>query len=422
MLRSEAELSALGHHWLEAGEVERAAAHLHRAGDLAVSVHALDRAIAHYRRALEGHSPAAAQVAAKLADLLSLRGSFEQARPLYERALALTAREDGLWRARIRVKLGKTWELAHAHERALAEYDAAEAELQRVPVHAESWRHQWIQLQLSRVWVYYWCVRVSDMNRVLEEIAPEVTRYGTALERAQYFSALAQRDLRLHRYVVSDALIANLELSRQAAREAKAPVELAMAGFLLGFGRMFRGELAAAEVELRQTLHAARKLGDATIEIRCIAYLALTHRLANDAQQAGQLARETLERASAAHMGEYVGLAKACLGWTHWRAGRLFESQALCREALQAWSELSFAYPFEWTAALILLALDLGSEPSAEGLSLARKLHAERSARLPQPIEMALGAAVQAADSGDDAGLQQGLRNAIAAALELGYI
>ncbi|HKU40105.1 MAG TPA: AAA family ATPase [Polyangiales bacterium] len=419
--RTEAELAALGHHWLGAGEPERAAAHLHRAGDLAVDVRALDRAIAHYRRALDGAPADTAQLAAKLADVLALRGSFDEARELFERALALT-HHDTLWRASIRVKLGKTWELAHAHERALAEYDAAEAELRTAAVHGERWRHQWIQLQLSRVWVYYWCVRIGDMNRVLHEIAPDVTQYGTALERAQYFSALAQRDLRLHRYVVNDVLIANLERSRDAAREAKAPVDVAMAGFLLGFGRMFRGELECATTQLLETLRAARKLGDATIEIRCVAYLALAHRLANDPERAGELARETLERASAARMGEYVGLAKACLAWTHWRAGRFFETQALCREALQAWSELSFAYPFEWTAALILLALGHGSEPDAQDLSLARKLYGERSARLPEPIDTALGEAVQAADRGDASRVQRGLRNAVAAALELGYI
>ena len=169
MLQSEAQLAAVGHHWAEAGVVARAATHLHQAGDLAVRVHAFDRAIAHYRRALEAHPLDAGQLAEKLADVLSLRGSFTEARPLFERALALTASEAGIVRARLRSKLGKTWEIAHAHEHALAEYDLAEAELRSVvPLDVESWRRQWIHIQLSRVWVYYWCVRVGDMNRVLD--------------------------------------------------------------------------------------------------------------------------------------------------------------------------------------------------------------------------------------------------------------
>jgi serine/threonine protein kinase len=418
---SEAELAAVGHHWLEAGVPERAAPHLHKAGDLAMGVHALDRAIAHYQRALAGHSPDTAQLTEKLADVLSLRGSFAEARSLFERALALAERDPGLSRARLRGKLGKTWELEHVHERALAEYDTAEAELRRVSIHAESWRHQWIQIQLSRVWVYYWCVRVGDMNRVLEDIAPELTQHGTALERAQYFSALAQRDLRLHSYVVDDALIANLEHSRQAAREANAPVEMAMAGFLLGFARLFQGELALAEGELLETLRAARKLGDATIEIRCIAYLALIYRRANDVQRADALARETLARASVARMGEYVGLAQACLAWTRYRAGQFSEAEELCHQALGAWSKLSFPYPFEWSAALILLALERG-DASTQAVALARKLCGERSARLPDAIHTALENAVQAAELPDATRVQSGLHNAVAAALELGYI
>ncbi|HKP61681.1 MAG TPA: AAA family ATPase [Polyangiales bacterium] len=423
MLQSEAQLAAVGHHWAEAGVVARAATHLHQAGDLAVRVHAFDRAIAHYRRALDGHPLDAGQLAEKLADVLSLRGSFTEARPLFERALALTASEAGIVRARLRSKLGKTWEIAHAHEHALAEYDLAETELRSVvPLDVESWRRQWIHIQLSRVWVYYWCVRVGDMNRVLEDIAPEVTQHGTALERSQYFSALAQRDLRLHRYVVNDELIANLERSRAAASEANASVDLAMGGFLLGFARMFQGELEVAEGELLGSLSSARKLGDVTLEIRCIAYLALTHRRANDAPRAQKLALETLERASAAGMGEYVGLAKACLAWVQWRSGRFAEAEQLSQDALQAWANLSFPYPFEWTAALILLALSFAGDESAQGLVLARKLHAPRSARLPDPIDAALAEAIAASEHADAKRVQHGLRNAVAAALELGYI
>jgi tetratricopeptide (TPR) repeat protein len=252
---------------------------------------------------------------------------------------------------------------------------------------------------------------------VLDDIAPEVTQHGTALERAKYFSALAQRDLRLHRYVVDDALVDNLVLSLAAAREANAPVEVAMGGFMLGFALMFQGELGAAEGELLEALRAARKLGDATIEIRCIAYLALIHRLDNDVQRTDRLARETLERAIAARMGEYVGLAKACLAWTLWKFGRLDEAQALCDEAMEAWSKLSFTYPFQWTAALISIAIDRDGT-----VELARQLCADRFARLPDPIDAALADAVRGSELGDPTRVQSGLHHAIAAALELSYI
>jgi hypothetical protein len=121
-------------------------------------------------------------------------------------------------------------------------------------------------------------------------------------------------------------------------------------------------------------------------------------------------------------MGEYVGLAKACLAWTHWRAGRFSEAEELCHEARQVWSELSFRYPFEWTAALILLALDLGGEANGQGVLLARELYAEHSARLPDSIDSALGVALAGAEQGDATRVQDGLRNAVAAALDLGYI
>jgi serine/threonine protein kinase/tetratricopeptide (TPR) repeat protein len=432
---SEAELAMLGHHWLEGGMPEHAVTPLHRAGDLAAEVHALDRAISHYRKAIEGlpvspGAPAAAlhgravgsQIAEKLGDALALRGQFEDARVMFDRASSLTAHSDVLTRARLHARIGKTWEISHAHPKALAEYDTAERALRSAPMQTDEWRRQWIEIQLNRVWVYYWGARIDEMNGVVDDIAAEVTAHGTAVERAKYYAALVQRDLRMSRYAVDEQILANARRSLAASREARAPVDAAFASFVLGFSLVFSDNLDAAETELRSALQAARKLGDLTSETRCIAYLALTNRRANRVREGDELARETQNCATRARMGEYVGLAKACLGWVAWKNGDLKDAERHCREAMQTWESLTFTFPFQWTAGLVLLALGLGGPSDIEAGTLAFKLMAADQARLPGTIQSALEDLVSSLKVGDSALVTNAKTRAVEASISVGYL
>jgi serine/threonine protein kinase/tetratricopeptide (TPR) repeat protein len=424
--------SILAHHWSKAGSPARAAPHFHRAADQAFASHALDQAIEFYRAALRelgeaggGDGAPGAEAGAlneKLGDSLALIGHHEKAQAAFKAAVAALGRDDGVIVARILRKSGKVWETRHDHEQALAAYARAEAKLDEVGESAAGdWRKEWIQVQLNRIWVYYWQARIEDMNELVSRVGSHVDQHGSALQRSNYHQALVTRDYRQHRYVVSAETLEHGRLSLRAAEEAGAPVETAFARFVYGFGLLFAGRLQSAEAELYEALLATRRLGDVTSEIRCLAYLALTYRRSGRADRCGETARELLELATPLGMMDYIGVGQACLGWTLWKQNDLAAAKELCEDALESWGKLSFAYPFQWAAGLTLLAAQLTQAPLLTLVGVARKLLEDGLSRLPEPIDAALKKAVQAHADGDPETTREALGRAVGAARDLGY-
>jgi len=132
--RLEEVASVLGHHYAMAGEAERAAHWLEVAGDHAASGFASDEAIASYRHALElvrDRAPTdmgqtAAQLAAKLAQVLFWRGQFAQARDVAREGLATAPLHNPAKAARLYAVLGGVELHDHHFDAALAAFDAAE--------------------------------------------------------------------------------------------------------------------------------------------------------------------------------------------------------------------------------------------------------------------------------------------------------
>jgi len=422
----------LGQHWLEAGEPARAVPHLRAAGDQAMQLSALDRAVLQYAAAERAYLmlPAPAEESAelselreKLADALGLLGQLEAAESSFERALAVVPGDAHLVRARQLRKLGKVLEILHRHDAALEVYSRAEAELSRLDLRSsQTLLSEWIRLQLSRIWVYYWLARVSDMNATIDAVRPYIDERALPLDRSDFFQAVVRRDYRQHRYVISSETLHDAHESLLAAAQAKAPLEAAFAQFNYGFCLLFAGQLTEAAEQLLQARAATRKLGDSTSEIRCLAYLALTYRRAHRFDDARAMAEETLARANAAQMADYVGLAESCLGWLALRRADLEEAQRLSQRALASWESLSFPYPFQWAGALTCLAAQVTRVPLRSSIQLATKLLSPQLARLPEPIDRALDEAVSMYHQGHQELALEHLQRAIAAAEGLGYL
>ncbi|MET0390105.1 MAG: protein kinase [Polyangiales bacterium] len=423
--------AALGHHWLEAGEPARAVAPLCTAGAHALSVHALDRAITQYRAAESAlvALPASEQAARlcdvreHLSDALFLCGALEDARAGFERGLTAAAREPTIQRARLHRKLGKAWEIAHQHERALLAYEAAERALRDVdqtllqPLAAS----EWIRIQLNRMWVFYWLARIEDMNAIVRDLEPRLAT-AAPVERSEFYQALVRRDLREHRYVVSDQTLESAQRSLADAEAANAPIEATFARFTLGVALFARGQLTAAESELLGARAEARRIGDATTENRCLAYLTLVQRSSQRVDETRSYSEETLERATIAKMGDYVGVAQACLGWIAWKRGDLSDALQKSQAALDAWAGLSFTYPFQCYGILTWLAVQLDRVPLRNLVAVTSKLFEPDIARLPSAIEAPLLEAVAAYAAGDREAVQEAFQRGLSAARELGYL
>jgi serine/threonine protein kinase/tetratricopeptide (TPR) repeat protein len=428
----------IGHHWAAANEPARAVPHLVAGGDAARDAHAIDEAIRLYEAAGQQLARAASEIEGedyrtmrfavdeRLGDVLSFGGFHDRAREAFERALDTALPDQVTERVRILRKLAKTWEVQHEHNRAKRTYDDA---LAIVPVNPGELHpvlaHEWVQIVLGRAWIFYWLGRPKEMSLEIARVAEHVEERGTDLERYQYFLAVVTRDFRQHRYRVSDPTLQAGRACVVAARAAAALPEIAFGRFVLGFALLFRGELPEAETEIWAALDACRQLGDAVGETRAIAYTALLHRLQGRLLETEQVAQQTLALAEAREMGDYIGLAQACLGWAALRRGRFDEAERLGRTSLQTWNNLNFPFPFRWCGTLLLMKLLLARSSAArleEALALGRELTAETQHKLPDPVDCPLLAAAQAADAGDIEEAHRHLDIAIACAERLGLV
>ncbi|SMH62700.1 serine/threonine-protein kinase [Azospirillum agricola] len=433
----EAQRAALGRHWAAGGVPERAVPHLRHAAEAAQRLHALEDAIRLFAAALRelrrlpdpaGGEWREAEIALNegLGDCQALKNAHQQARDAFDAARAALSGGDGdpLTQARLWRKTGKTWEIEHDHQQALAAYDQAVGSLpsvegDEVPL---AWKHEWIQIKLNRVWVFYWLVWVAEINAELEAVRPLLEQVGTPAHRYHYFMSVVLRNHRQFRFRVSDDTLDNGWRMRDAAIESGNLADIGFARFTLGFTLLFAGKLEAAESELFEAVQGCRRIGEAAGETRALAYLAMVHRRQGRADETRTIATSLVGVAAARKMDDYRGLAHACLGWCAAKDGDVARAREENQRALDIWKALPFTYPFQWSAALTELALLRGDAGNPQVAALAGLMFNPPQLHLPDPIHLGLGRIVAGGEAGDAAELAAGLEQALSAAEELGYI
>lgn len=447
--------ATIGRHWAAGGYPERAARRLGSAGDHARKVHSVDTAIELYRAArrqvelvLAGARPAApeprpaaapswhlqaCQLDEKLGDALAFSSQHALAREAFEAARQHLSADQPILRARLLRKIAKSWESVHAYPEALAGYAELEALLAATPQHIDELEPEWIHLMLGRAWIYYWSNRVDEMNEAIELVRPMLEARGSPIDRYRFYLALVTRDYRRDRFRVSAETLAFGRECVAAAREANSPSELAFARFVRGFGLLFAGQLGEAEGEIEAALQTARRISDAVVETRSIAYLAMLHCLTGNIAEAQATATAALEMSRARKMGDYEAMSLALLGRLAHMAGDAARAAELCQNATAIWNAMmAYPFPFRWIAGLPMLEQGLGrlAEPGGGELAalveLARELCAANQHHLPDPLDAELRAASSAHADAPGAGaaplIEAHLRRAVALAYQLGYM
>jgi serine/threonine protein kinase/tetratricopeptide (TPR) repeat protein len=411
-----AQLAALGLHWSRARVPGRARGYFCGAAERAKSLYAHADATALYQACLReaeleaGSGDKLAPVGAPtgpiheaLGEIHSWLGRRAEAQAAYGHALlqADSAQE----RSRLLRRIGKTYETQHRHDEALRVYEEAEAALGDVPAAAdEEWWSEWIGLQIDRVMVYYWLARQTELARLVEGIQAVVHQRGAPQQRAQLFKSLAYLNLRRERYVLSRQTVGYAEQRLAASRDWGDAGEVLEARFMLGMALLCNGDLERAEHEMAEALPEAERRGDVTILSRFLAYLMLVKRRQREIRGTLQSAERCLAVAHEAGMREYIGAARANLAWVAWREGTaeaLASARQHCRAALEAWRAISFIYPFEWMARLVLVALELGGGQADVMREQALSLLDQNQQLLPEPLLRAVTALSQIEGRGD---------------------
>jgi tetratricopeptide (TPR) repeat protein len=433
--RVEERVGMLAHHWEQAEEPEKAIEYLLRAGDQARLAYANEEAIALYRAAIEqvgqllrGEGEpseewrkTAVQLHEGLGDVLEWTGQHDEARDVYGSALVQVSKRDPIWQARLHRKIGNIWRLQRRYEEALQTYDLAETALGREPAEAAlEWWQERVQIQLERMWMYFWLDQWHEMSELADNVRPIVEQHGTPTQRVNFFISLGGMIFRRDRCVASEESLAFCQAALAISQESGNLSEIAWAQHMLGFNQLWHGDLDEAEEQMQTALRLAGRTGDVVHQSRCLNYLTILYRKRGQVEKTRHYISRSLAAATAAQMLEYVAVAKANLAWVAWREGNLFETRENGRAALKLWEQISFVYPIQWTALWPLIGVALAQDQISEAVDYARALLEPTQQCLPDALTAVVEEAIKTWEGGEAETARTYLSQAIELAQELG--
>lgn len=356
----------LAHHWALGGNDIKAFECYSHAATLAKANFANKEAIAYFQKSLhhlglgvDETDPTTAELKTSLLEQLSevqfLSHNIDEAESALREAMDLAPNEP-LQRARLLRKLGVA--LQQDRDRSLQVLEEAEQVLKKLQdTSTEDAMGEWIEIQLSKCNANYWSGNGPEMSILLDQVVPYLD-HCSADQLAEFFNQCVLRDLRLQRYRTSLATIKHARDYVKAAKRTNNLATISSSQFILGFTYLHSGRLRSAKRTLLSGMHTAQRSGHKAIELRCRVYLSLAYRLQGEVEATIEAAKEAAETAKVEAMSEYVGLASANLAWGHWRRGRLEDARLEAEQAVREFDKSKIAYPFEWTALLMLLATD----------------------------------------------------------------
>jgi hypothetical protein len=285
-----------------------------------------------------------------------------------------------------------------------------------------AWWNEWGQVQELRSLVCYYSARMQELDETIIELQRGLEHYATRRQQFLVVQAIGAARLRRDRFVVSDWALAQIPTLADEIRTSGDLDTYTRILFNWGFGLLLHGDLEGAEEHLQESLALAERTGHLVHQTWNLTQLSILYRRRGDAEATREYALRCLQVALSAQQLENAAVARGNLAWIAWREGNLAEVEEQGRAALDLWRTSPFVYAFHWTALLPLLAVAMEKDALVEALGHARALLHAQQQKLPDPLEAALKAAVQA---GDDEGAEAAadhLERVIRVAQENGYL
>ncbi len=434
--------AVLGHHFAEAGEIERAVRYFEMAGAHAFARFGVDEAISSYGRAVQivDRSPAGltlSQTAVNLREALSevqwRCGRFDDARRTLHEALELIIPSRRLQAAQLQARLGRVEAETLNYQAAEAAFDAADELLGDIPDDAGTeWVDVWLEVQVDgRANMYIWANRLEQAVEVLERARPVAESYGSAGRRGEVTWARPWRAVFEHKFSAYLARRARFRIDAEILAGARAAVRMTplVAGeynFAYGLGDLgvyllWHGDLDEAQEKLEAALVLAERTDDRYCQLWCQGNLLLVGVRRHDLESVRALSQKT----AAAVEGRFSPWTNFALhagpAWVAWKEGRTEDAAFLARQVLERWREVRPVYYYKGLCLWPLASVSLASGDVATALDSIEEVLRPDQVRLPDALESVLQSARVAWERADSAAAAVALNEALGLACELGY-
>ena len=358
-----------------------------------------------------------------LGDLLVLSANCDEALEAYHHAQNYATTLGLIDQARIYRKIAQTLREKRLYQETLEACQQAESLLGGGPSEdIGRWWDEWIDVQIEKVWTYYWLAQWQALEALVDRINLVVKVRASAVSRMRFLMASCLMNLRKYRYVVSEEMLTNSQESFTISRECGSQQNQIECLFELGFLHLWRRELNQAERHLQSSFELAENTGNVLFQTLCLTYLAVLNRFRGQVEAVCDYTRQMEQAAESAHMPDYVAAAKANQAWLSWRRGDNAAVDSLGQEALAIWQESPLVYPFQWQVLWPLLGVSLKQGQLDETIKYVRALLELTQQRLPDPFNDLLEKALPWFEAGDIAEGIACLNQAVEVAREVGYL
>lgn len=424
----------LARHFNNAGMTQEAAGYFLQAGREALRVFAHTEAESHFAKALDLMTSAdasgvdeatnvVAEAAESLGNVQVLGGEFAAARAQYRKAQEFRPQHDPLQPVRLLARIATTHVREHQHDQALRLLNEAGELLQQDHDRNDAdVMHQWLTLQASLLWLYYWQGDTDGMQQVIDASEADFEQYGTLAHKRRFYTGKAGLGNRLDRFVPGAGTLAASDLGLAASMSSNSIADHADGKFGNGFVHLLAGDHKIALELISSALELTIRCGNRTLQARCLTYLTVLHRKLDQPDQVIHFGERAWEICEALGMQEYVGVILACRSWLAWRDGKMTEAEKLARQALDSWQEHASRYPFKWLALLQLIDIELKQKQLEQAVDHARSLLTPAHSRLTGGIEGSLQSAIGSFESGANDQAADELTNAINQARKSAYL
>ncbi|MGH7550828.1 MAG: ATP-binding protein [Gemmatimonadota bacterium] len=436
--RLEEHFEQLARHYDETDVGEKAFQYLLLAGDKSHRAFLNAAAIGYYERALERLGaldlPAEREpwrrakrgrVRETLGDLYELTGRHEEAIVGFQAALEEAGPANAVDRARILRKTGASLQIQRRFPESLAAFQEALAALagDPPPDTERAWLSERLDTVLAKLMLHYFMAAQAEIAGAIECYRDEFLAHGSSLQRGLLYRIMAVAGLQRERYVASAETVDNAKAAWETIETTGVLHEISHARFVYGFALMWAGRQDDAERELSAALALAERIGDVTLQSRCVTYLALTHRKRGDVEAARRHALRALEVSEAGGMTEYLAATHAHLAWAAGREGRWDEAEREGRIAVELWERIGGPYRlFLWMPIWPLLGVALARGRLDEAAGHARSLLDPDLQPMPETLRSALEKAIEKIDPGEETAVRAPFPTVAELARKGGYL
>jgi class 3 adenylate cyclase/tetratricopeptide (TPR) repeat protein len=423
----------LGQHFAAAAEHERALHYFELAGDHATAAYANEEAIASFRSAVElCESPASSSPSAdehrlwgKLADVYSITGRRDEARPAFHRALALADPSDVLGRARLNTWLGSLETYDARFEAALAHLEQAKKLLPPDPIDADQATFdQWFSTMERWSEYHRWRGQPDEVLAVFDQMGPAVEARGSVHQRALLLREKAQARAALAGYRVSEEHMADLARAVEMVDACEPdPYQLGVFHMYLSYFAFMRGDIKLSNKHVDISLAMADRRGLAQLRAASMVIRPLTALRAHDTDAVRELGPAAVAACEWIGYPEWVAMAKGTLAWLAFQEGRSEDVLALAAECDELNGEAHGVERFvNWVRLWPVVAVHLAAGRVEPAVDAARQMIDPSQQRFEPELESLVTSACQAWDDAEAGRAEKALNDAVAMARHLRYV